>query len=163
LRTITIKGVKDMGQVNADALQGRDAAIWADWCAGMRQVDIAAKRGIPQQTISDAVNRYAASIPPEEKRAFRERCLERYERLYLAHAQAGEERPRVAAIVRGIIDSEARLLGLVQSNVHVEHDGMVQHQHDPGPTVAELLEQWRREGKLRTTAELVRLDQEQGP
>jgi hypothetical protein len=148
-----------MGQVTADALEGRDAAIWAEWCAGHRQVDIAARRGLDQSTVSDTVRRYAATIPPEEKAAFRARCLERYERLYLAHAQTAEERPRVAAIVRGILDSEARLLGLVQSQLHVEHEGLVTHQHEPGPTVAELLERWRAEGKLRTRGELVRLDQ----
>jgi hypothetical protein len=146
-----------MGQVDVKALEGRDAAVWGDWCAGMRQVDIAAKRGIPQQTVSDAVRRYAASIPAEEKAAYRERCLERYERLYLAHAQTGEERPRVAAIVRGIIDSEARLLGLVQSEVKVQ--GQVDHVYVPGPTVEELLERWMAEGRIRPRAELSRLDQ----
>jgi hypothetical protein len=147
-----------MGQVDANALQDRDAAIWAEWCSGLRQVDIAAKRSIPQQTVSDAVRRYAASIPEPEKAAFRAQCLERYERLYAAHAVAAEERPRVAAIVRGIIDSEARLLGLVQSQVHVEHEGMIEHQHEPGPSVAELLEQYRAEGRLRPRAELTRIE-----
>jgi hypothetical protein len=147
-----------MGQVDAKAQEGRDAAIWAEWCAGMRQVDIAAKRGIPQTTVSLAVRRYAASIPEEDKRAYRERSLERYERLYLAHAQTGEERPRVAAIVRGIIDSEIRLLGLVQSQVKVEHDGEIEHVWEPGPSAQELLEQWRRDGTLKVQGQLTRLD-----
>jgi len=147
-----------MGQVDAKALEGRDAAIWADWVAGMRQVDIAARRNLDQSTVSDASHRYAASIPEEEKRAHRERCLERYEELYRAHAQAGEERPRVAAIVRGIIDSEVRVLGLVQSQVKVDHGGEVMHQWEPGPTMEQLLERWRAEGTLKVQGELTRLD-----
>jgi hypothetical protein len=148
-----------MGQVMADALQGRDAAIWAEWVNGLRQAQIAERRGIAQQTVSDAIARYLATIPTPEKSAWRERMMERYEALYQAHAQTALERPRVAAIVRGILDSEARLLGLVQSQLHVEHDGMVQHQHEPGPTVAEILERWRAEGKLRVRGEITRLDQ----
>ena len=147
-----------MGQVNADALQGRDAAIWAEWCAGIRQADIAARRGIVQSAVSDAVNRYAASIPEEDKRAYRERCLERYEALYHAHADAALARPRVAAIVRGILDSEARLLGLVQSQVNVQHDGGVEHTWTPGPTVEELLSRWVAEGRIRPRAELTRVE-----
>jgi hypothetical protein len=126
---------------------------------GHAQVDIAAQRGIPQQTVSDAVRRYAASIPAEEKTAYRERTLARLEALYQAHAQTALERPRVAAIVRGILDSEARLLGLVQSQVQVEHGGQVEHTWTPGPTVQELLDRWLAEGRIRPRAELVRTDQ----
>jgi hypothetical protein len=146
-----------MGQVDTDALNWRDAAIWAEWCAGHRQRDIAQRRGLDQTSVSAAVRRYAASIPEEEKRAYRERCLERYERLYLAHAQTGEERPRVAAIVRGIIDSEARLLGLVQTQVQVDHSGGVEHVWTPGPSVEQVLNDWREQGIL--TAKITRADQ----
>jgi len=65
----------------------------------------------------------------------------------------------VAAIVRGILDSEARLLGLVQSQVQVEHGGQVEHTWTPGPTVQELLDRWLAEGRIRPRAELVRTDQ----
>jgi hypothetical protein len=144
-----------MGQVDANALQGRDAAIWGEYCSGLRQHQIAEQRNLDQTTVSAAIRRYAATIPEEEKRVYRERMLER---LYLAHAQAAEEWPRVAAIVRAILDSEARLLGLVQSQVHVEHDGMVEHTWEPGPSAVELLERWRREGTLKVRGQLTRMD-----
>jgi transposase len=145
-----------MGQVMAEALEGRDAAIWADWVQGMRQVDIAARFGLDQANVSRAVQRYAASIPAEAKDAYRERTLERLEALYHAHRQQALERPRVAAIVRGILDSEARLLGLVESKVQVQ--GQVDHTWVPGPTVQELLERWMAEGRILPRAELVRTD-----
>jgi Homeodomain-like domain len=144
-----------MGQVDAQAQQGRDAIVWADWCQGLTQDQIAAKHGIPQRTVSDMVRRYAASIPEHEKAAYRARAILRYEELYQAHRQAGLERPRVAAIVRGILDSQNRVLGLVQTQV--QHSGQVDHAHwTPGPSVAEVLDDWRRRGILQ--AQITRRD-----
>jgi hypothetical protein len=57
---------------------------------------------------------------------------------------------------------EARLLGLVTSKV--EHSGGIDHAHVlvPGPTLAELLDRWRAEGKLTVRGELTRTDQGPG-
>ena len=115
--------------------------------------------GISQQAVSQAIRRYLDSIPPEEKREHRIRTLARLEDLYQAHREQALTRPRTGALVRAVIMDQARLLGLVENQVHVQHDGMIEHQHDPGPTVAELLERWRAEGKLRVQGELKRLDQ----
>jgi hypothetical protein len=131
---------------------------WAEWVHGSTMTAIGARRGVTRQAISQGIARYLESIPQVERTAYRERQLERYEDLYLSHAQAGKERPRVAAIVRAILDSECRLLGLVQSQVHVEHDGMVEHQWEPGPSAVELLERWRRDGTLRVRGEITRMD-----
>jgi hypothetical protein len=51
---------------------------------------------------------------------------------------------------------QARLLGLIQGQVRVEHEGQITHAWVPGPDVAELLEQYREQGRLRPRAELVR-------
>jgi hypothetical protein len=147
-----------MGQVMAEALEGRDAAIWGEWVSGLTQAQIAERRGLDQTTVSAAVRRYAAAIPEQDKTAYRERILSRYEELYQAHRQTALERPRVAAIVRGILDSQARVLGLVQSNVKVEHDGQVGHVWEPGPSMEQILDRWREEGKLRVKGELTRMD-----
>jgi hypothetical protein len=138
-----------VGQVQEQAQLDRDERCWAEWVAGSTQAQIAERRGLTQGAISQAISRYLASRPTPEREAFRERTLERYEDLYLAHRVAAREWPRVAAIVRGILDSEARVLGLVQSQVHV--DGEVQHvaQQDPGPTVEELMERWAAEGRIQ--------------
>jgi hypothetical protein len=139
---------QDMGRVREQAQLDRDEQCWAEWVGGMRQVDIAAKRGITHGAVSQAIRRYLDSRPEPEREAFRERQMERYERLYRAHAQAGEERPRVAAIVRGIIDSEVRVLGLVQSRVEVEHSGDVGHVIERGPTIEELWQRWTEQGRV---------------
>jgi hypothetical protein len=131
---------------------------WAEWVNGSTMAAIGARRGVTRQAISQGIARYLESRPPPEREAYRERCLERYEELYQAHREAAKERPRVAAIVRGILDSEARLLGLVQSQVKVEHDGMVEHVWEPGPSAVELLERWRRDGTLKVQGQLTRMD-----
>jgi hypothetical protein len=136
----------------------RDQQCWAEWVAGSTMAEIGARRGISHQAVSQAIQRYLASIPQPERDAYRERILTRYEELYQAHRQTALERPRVAAIVRGILDSQARVLGLVQSRVQVEHEGQVGHVWEPGPSVEQILDRWRQEGKLRVKGELTRMD-----
>lgn len=144
-----------MGQV-LDQVD-RDQQIWREWVNGSTMATIGERRGMAKSSISDAIRRYLASVPPQEREAYRERTLERLEALYHAHREQALERPRVAAIVRGILDSEARLLGLVETQVQVQ--GQVDHVYTPGPTVQELLERWLAEGRIRPRAELVRTDQ----
>jgi hypothetical protein len=150
-----------MGQVMAEALEGRDAAIWEEWVGGSTQAEIAQRRGLDQSTVSDAVRRYAASIPEADKRAYREKCLARLEALYQAHADQALVKPRTAAVVRSIVMDQAKLLGIIQTQVKHEGQVNVDHAHvlDPGPTVEELLERWRAEGKLTVRGQLTRLDQ----
>jgi hypothetical protein len=148
--------------VEKAALVDLDQELWADYVRCRNQTEVARRHGMSQQSVSDAVQRYVATIPQPERAAYRERCLERLEDLYQAHAQAALERPRTAAVVRAIIMDEARLLGLVEAKVH--HQGHVGVDHamvlDPGPTVEQLLERWRAEGKLQLLphAQLTRLD-----
>lgn len=126
----------------------RDQECWSEWVDGASHAEIAARRGVARSTVSMAIARYTASIPEQEKREHRERMLARYERLYQAHAATALERPRVAAIVRGILDSQVRLLGLEPKELHVE--GTIEHGHyQAGPTVAELLDQWRADGIIQ--------------
>lgn len=140
------------------AIVDLDQAIWTDYVRLRNQGKVATLHGISQPAVSQAISRYLATIPAEEKAQHRERTMERYEELYQAHREQALERPRVAAIVRGILDSQARLLGLVQSQVQHDVSGEVEHHWEPGPTVEELMERWRREGKLRLTGELTRMD-----
>jgi hypothetical protein len=136
----------------------RDEQAWSAWVNGASMEQIAAQRGVHRQAIHAAISRYLASVPAPERDAYRERTLARLEELYQAHRQAALERPRVAAIVRGILDSQARVLGLVQNQVNVQHDGTVEHTWTPGPTVQELLERWMAEGRIRPRVELERTD-----
>jgi transposase len=137
----------------------RDQAVWSDWVRGDSQAAIADRRGVSRQAVSQAVRRYSASIPTEDKTAHRERALARLEELYAFHRDRAATSTRSAAIVRQVVMDEARLLGLVTSKV--EHAGGVDVSHTwvPGPTLDELLERWRAEGWLRPTVELTRTDQ----
>jgi hypothetical protein len=136
----------------------RDQQCWSEWVAGESMEQIGARRGTSHQAVSQAIARYLASVPTPERDAYRERQLQRYEELFQAHREQALIKPRVAAIVRGILDSQARVLGLVQVQVQHEYDGQVQHVYEPGPTVQELLERWTAEGRLRPRAELTRTD-----
>jgi hypothetical protein len=143
----------------------RDAQLWAEWVNGSTQAEIAQRHGLAQQTVSDAVNRYSASIPDQDKRTYRERALSRLEGLYADHRPRARTSTRSAAICRQTIMDQARLLGLVTSKV--EHSGQLDHEHytrpEPSITMAELLREWRAEGFIKSTpaltAELERLDQ----
>jgi hypothetical protein len=99
--------------------------------------------------------------PEADKRAYREKCLARLEALYQAHADQALVKPRTAAVVRSIVMDQAKLLGIIQTQVKHEGQVNVDHAHvlDPGPTVEELLERWRAEGKLTVRGQLTRLDQ----
>jgi hypothetical protein len=136
----------------------RDQECWSEWVAGSTMTQIAERRGVQRQAVSQAISRYLASVPTPERDAYRERILERLEALYQAHAQDALQRPRTAAIVRGILDSQARVLGLVQVQVQHDHAGQVEHAWTQGPTVAELLERWLAEGRIRPRAELTRVE-----
>jgi hypothetical protein len=154
-----------MGQVLAQADQ--DAAIWTEWVHGDTQAVIAERRGLAQSTISAAIRRHRATIPEEEKAAHRERALSRLEELYLAHRERALTSTRAASLVARIIALEARLLG-IEAPTQVEVDApswSSTPEPEPVPPVgvAELLDQWRRDGRLRVRGELVRLDQEAGP
>jgi hypothetical protein len=132
----------------------RDQAIWAEWVDGRTQAEIGQRRGISQPAVSQAIARYLASIPEPERAQYRAQILARYEALVAAHWPAALQRPRVAAIVRGIIDSEARVLGLIQSQIQV--GGQVTHSWEPGPTVDQVLAQMLADGRIR--GELTRTD-----
>jgi hypothetical protein len=151
-----------MGHVLAQADQ--DAAIWMEWVNGDSQTTIAARRGIAQSTVSAAIRRHRATIPEEEKAAHRERALGRLEELYAAHRERALTSTRAASLVARIIALEARLLGL-EAPTQVEIDApswSSTPEPEPVPPVgvAELLDQWRRDGRLRVRGELVRLDQD---
>jgi hypothetical protein len=137
----------------------RDAQLWAEWVAGATQVEIAERHGIAQQTVSAAVNRYSASIPAEEKHAYREQALAQLLGLYADHRDRARTSTRAATLCRQLVMDMSRLRGLVTAKV--EHSGGIEHDHyahpvEPSPTVGELLERWAREGRVRLHGELIR-------
>jgi hypothetical protein len=136
----------------------RDQQLWAEWVDGDSMERIGQRHGLERHAVSTAVHRYADSIPPAERQAFRERCLSRLEALYQAHRDAALTSTRAGNLVLRVILGEAHLLGLAPREVKVEHGGAVEVGHAwQGPTTEEILERWRAEGRLR--GELVRMDQ----
>jgi hypothetical protein len=103
---------EEVDMPEAVAQLDRDQAIWSEWVEGSSMEQIGQRRGLTHQAVSAAVRRYVESIPEPERAAYRAKLLVRYEELYQAHRATALERPRVAAIVRGILDSQVRLLGL---------------------------------------------------
>jgi hypothetical protein len=142
------------------ALELRNAQLWAEWVDGASMTTIGERHGLTRWAVSEGIHAYVGSIPPQERAAFRERALARLEALYQDHREAARTSTRAGNLVLRVILGQAHLLGLAPREVKVEHGGAVELgvAHDPGPTVAELLERWRAEGKLRTRAELVRMD-----
>jgi hypothetical protein len=124
-----------------------DQVIWADYVRLRNQLEVAQLHGDDQTTVSRAVARYVDSIPPAEKREKRERALDRLEELYQAHRERARTSIKAASMVRQVIMDQARLLGLEPKELHVS--GTIEHEHyDAGPTLAELLNEWREAGIL---------------
>jgi hypothetical protein len=140
------------------ALELRDATLWAEWVAGDSMARIEDRHGLTRWAVSEALHRYVAAIPPGERAAFRERALERLEALYQDHREAARTSTRAANLVLRVTLGQAHLLGLAPREVKVEHGGQVDHTWVPGPTVAEVLEDWREQGVFRPRAELTRMD-----
>lgn len=146
-----------MGQVNGQ--DARDIAVYRAWVDGARQDDLAEQYGVTQPAISQAIARVQETLPPVDKEREISRTLDLADDLmsaYVDKARAGNT--AASREVRGYLMLKARWLGVDRREVQVERTGMVQVQHEPGPTVEELLERWRAEGRLRVRGELTRMD-----
>lgn len=57
-------------------LDGRNGAIWEDYCAGSTQDHLAAKYGISQSRVSEIIAAVRASIPPTDLDEARQKALD---------------------------------------------------------------------------------------
>ena len=149
-----------MAEVAAQA--DRDATIYRAWVDGARQVDLAERYGVSQPAISQAIARYQATLPPTEKAAEIRRTLDLVDDLlavYALRARTGHAPSNRE--VRGLLALKGRYLGIDRREVHITGEvDHYAHPAEPVPTVTELLERWRAEGKLTVRGELTRTDQE---
>ena len=148
-----------MGQVAAQA--ERDAAMLRAWIDGESQAVIGNRHGVTQQAVSAAIGRALAALPDQDRAAEIRRTLALVDDLvavYAPRARAGNA--AASREVRGLLALRGRFLGVDRREVHVT--GQVEHGHfyAPGPTVAQLLDQWREQGKLTVRGELTRPDGE---
>ena len=61
---------------NQQRLEGRNGAIWADYCAGYTQDHLAERYGLSQTRISEIIAAVRASIPPTDLDEARQRHLD---------------------------------------------------------------------------------------
>jgi hypothetical protein len=133
----------------------RDREIWIEWVSGRRQVDIARDRDLSQPTVSQAIARYRATLPPLDKAEELDRALDLVNELIHVHApRAKQGHLGHSRMVDRLVNTKAKLAGLVETKVQVQ--GQVQHSWTPGPTVDQVLAQAMAEGRIRPRAELVR-------
>jgi hypothetical protein len=59
-----------MGEIQDLGQSERDAAIWAEWVSGVNQTEIGQRRGISQAAVSQAVGRFLATLPYEDRFPF---------------------------------------------------------------------------------------------
>jgi hypothetical protein len=141
------------------AQQERNAAIYARWIDGAREVDLAEQYQVSVSAISQSIKKVQDELPPREKAAEIIRAADLCDGMlatYIPRARNGNMPASREA--RGWLSLKAKWLGIDRRDVNVHHDGEVTHTWEPGPTMEQLLERWRRDGTLRTTAELTRLD-----
>jgi hypothetical protein len=135
-----------VGQVAGQA--HRDMAIYRAWVDGARQVDLAEQYGVTHPAISQAVGRVMASMPAPEKETEVRRAVDLCDDLlavFLPSARAGKASASREA--RGWLQLKAKWLGIDRREVHVS--GTVEHDHyDRGPTLEQLIERWREQGKI---------------
>jgi hypothetical protein len=145
-----------MGQVNHQ--DQRDVAMYRAWVDGARQGDIAEQYGIDQSNVSRAIDRVADALPPVEKAQEVRRAVDLCDDMLATYVPGARERkPAHSREARGWLQLKAKWLGIDRREVQVQ--GQVEHLHswEPGPTVAEVLDDWRRQGIIQ--GELTRMDQ----
>lgn len=144
-----------MGHVAGQA--HRDMAIYRAWVDGARQVDLADQYQVTHPAISQAIGRVMASMPAPEKETEIRRAVDLCDDLlavFLPGARNGKASASREA--RGWLQLKAKWLGIDRKELHVEHEGTVTHRWEPGPTVAEVLNEWRELGHLRPASTTVR-------
>jgi DNA-binding CsgD family transcriptional regulator len=128
-----------MGEVQDQALELRDAAIWAEWVGGMNQAEIGRRRGIDQSAVSKAISRFLATVPAQDKFAFLARALVRMERLHAVFSPLADQGDKGAA--RVVIQAQAlegRYLGLDSPAKLELIQAQDQFRHQPVDVRAEL-------------------------
>jgi hypothetical protein len=138
-------------------IQERDQAILRAWIDGARQADLAVQYQVAPSSISRAISRAVAALPPRDKAAEVHRALDMIhdlEAVYLPKALAGSVTANRE--LRGLLALRGRYLGIDRREVLVEHGGQVQHTWTPGPTVAEVMaevmDQYQKQGMIQAQA-----------
>ena len=112
---------------HAPVQQDRNQALWLAYVNGADVDQLAGRFGLHRSSVYRALAAFRASIPEDERRVLRDRALDRLEDIYRSHADRARTSTRSATIARQVVMDQARLLGLVMSQV--EHSGQVQHEH----------------------------------
>jgi hypothetical protein len=121
----------------AVATLDRDREMFDAWIAGQRQVDIAGRYGVSQQTVSDAVRRYRRLLPPLDREAELDRSLALVDDLIAEWRPKAGQSLGAARLLDRLVNTRAKLAGLVESRVQVEHTGQVQVQVESLDVVVE--------------------------
>lgn len=125
--------IQDLGQGH------RDAEIWAEWVSGVNQTEIGRRRGISQSAVSQAIGRFLATVPVQDKFAFLARALVRMERLHAVFSPLADNGDKGAA--RVVIQAQAlegRYLGLDSPAKLELYAAQDQVKHTPVDVRAEL-------------------------
>jgi len=136
----------------------RDREIWAAYVSGQRQRDIADQIGISQSAVSQAVARYRSTLPPLDRAEELDRSLDLINELIATWKPKAGTSLGATRMVDRLVNTKAKLAGLVTATVH--HEGQVDHAVviDHGPTLEQVLDRYREQGLIRPQAQLTRTD-----
>ena len=133
----------------------RDAAMWAAWVTGTRQVDLAERYQITQQSVSEALGRFAMTLPEPDRLAHRQRVLAWLEEIAAAYVPKLSERdPEAARIILTLVGRLAKALGLdAPTTVLAAISGRTDAAGLKGPRehLADVLERWRLQDATKVT------------
>jgi predicted transcriptional regulator len=136
----------------------RDRVIWEEYIAGRRQRDIAQDRGLAQSSVSEAIARYRNQLPPLDRAEELDRAVELINALIHVHVpRALQGHLGHTRMVDRLVTTKAKLAGIA-APTRVEHQGQIDHAHAwvPGPSVDQVLNQWREQGLIQ--AQITRMD-----
>jgi hypothetical protein len=136
----------------------RDLAIYRAWVDGARQVELAERYQVTPSAISHAISRAVAMLPEQDRAEEVRRTLDLVDDLIAVYAPKARNGNHAAnREVRGLIALRIRAAGIDRREV--EHTGTVEHHHQVQvPTVPELLDRWRAEGKVTIRGEPTRVE-----
>jgi hypothetical protein len=135
----------------------RDMAIYRAHVDGARYDALAEQYGITVGAISQAVKRVQDALPAPEKAQEVRRAVDLCDDLIGVYVPAARRGNTAASReARGWLQLKAKWMGIDRKEVQVH--GQVDHLHhwEPGPTVEQVLNDWRDQGILQ--GEIRRLD-----
>ena len=135
----------------------RDMAIYRAHVDGAPYATLADRYEVTVGAISQAIARVQSALPAPEKAQEIRRAVDLCDDMLATYVPGARDlKPAHSREARGWLQLKAKWLGIDRREVEHTGDFQVHHTWEPGPTVAEVLNDWRQQGIIK--GEITRAD-----